>query len=98
MERRKFSRLPSEAQVNVKPVSSKSKNDAYGKNISGGGILLSSKTAYETGTLLDIEIVTPTHRAFTHVFKPFQARVRVIRSSGEKPPFDIAAEFVQISK
>ena len=83
VEKREFKRLPAEVQVN---------------NISGGGILLSSNTRYQTGQVLDVEIITATHRAFTRAFKPMLARVRVVRVEGEEPPFDIAAEFLEVER
>jgi hypothetical protein len=98
VERREFKRLPAEVQVNIRSVEEEGLRQGTGKNISGGGILLSSDNRFETGQVLDIEVITPTHRAFTRVFKPMLARVRVVRVEGQKPPFDIAAEFLEVDR
>ena len=98
VERREFKRLPAEVQVNLRSVDKGELKQGTGKNISGGGILLASNTRFETGQVLDIEVITPTHRAFTRIFKPMQARVRVVRVEGQDPPFDIAAEFLQVER
>jgi hypothetical protein len=98
VERREFKRLPAEVQVNIRSVDRGDLKQGTGKNISGGGILLSSNTRYETGQVLDVEIITATHRAFTRVFKPMQARIRVVRVEGQEPPFDIAAEFLEVER
>lgn len=95
MERREFRRLPAEATVILRPISGGSIRQGKGKNISGGGILITSPLSYEPDQLLQIEVETTTHRAFTHVFPPMQACVRVLRVTGEKAPFEIAAEFVK---
>lgn len=98
VERREFKRLPAEVQVNIRGVDQGELKQGTGKNISGGGILLSSETRFETGQVLDLEIITATHRAFTRVFKPMLARVRVVRVEGENPPFDVAAEFLEVER
>ena len=100
MERREYGRLPAEAQVTIRSVPAGAHPDkqGMGKNISGGGILLSSQERFEPGTVLDIEVITPTHRSFTHVFKPLEARVRVVRVEGDQPPYDIAAEFIKVER
>lgn len=95
MERRQFRRLPAEAEVRV--LSDKS-GRARGKNISGNGILFESEVCYEPGTLLEIEVMTATHKAFSRVFPPMSARVRVVRASGKAPPFEIAAAFVEVAR
>jgi hypothetical protein len=98
VERREFKRLPAEVQVNIHSVGQGELKQGTGKNISGGGILLSANTRYQTGQVLDIEVITPTHRAFTRVFKPMLARVRVVRVEGQDPPFDVAAEFLEVER
>ena len=98
VERREFKRLPAEVQVNIRGVDKEDLKPGTGKNISGGGILLSSNTRYEAGQVLDVEIITATHRSFTRAFKPMLARVRVVRVEGEDPPFDIAAEFLEVER
>ena len=98
VERREFKRLPAEVQINIRTVDRGELRQGSGKNISGGGILLSSNTRYETGQVLDVEIITATHRAFSRAFKPMLARVRVVRVEGQDPPFDIAAEFLEVEK
>jgi hypothetical protein len=95
MERRNFKRLPAEAEVTVRPISGGTVRQAVSKNISGGGILFTSQLRYEPGQILEIEVETTTHRTFTHVFQPLKARVQVVRISGEKAPFEIAAQFVK---
>jgi hypothetical protein len=98
VERREFKRLPAEVQVNIRGVDQGNLKQGTGKNISGGGILLSSDTRFEAGQVLDLEIITATHRAFTRAFKPMMARVRVVRVEGEDPPFDVAAEFLEVER
>jgi len=98
VERREFKRLPAEVQIDIRSVDRGELKQGTGKNISGGGILLSSNTRYETGQVLDVEVITATHRAFTRVFKPMLARVRVVRVEGQDPPFDIAAEFIEVER
>jgi len=100
VERREYGRLPAEAQVTIRSVPEGAHPDKHGtgKNISGGGILLSSAEKFKPGTVLDIEVITPTHQSFTNVFKPLQARVRVVRVDGDDPPFDVAAEFIKVER
>jgi hypothetical protein len=102
MERRHFKRLPAESQVTIRAVpakgAGKGSGKGTGKNISGSGILISSDTSYEPGRELEIEVLTATHRSFSHVFAPLQARVRVVRVVGERPPYDIAAEFISVKR
>ena len=100
MEKREFKRLPAETEVNIREVSIQAQtlSQATCKNISGGGILLSSSQRYEPGVILDIEVMTPTHRSFRRIFRPLLARIRVVRTEGEAPPFDIAAEFITVEK
>jgi len=95
-ERREFTRLPVDTEVKVHSVSKENPNQGKSKNIGGGGILISLDTAYEPGTILDIEVFTGVHKSFVHVFKPLRARIRVLRTDGSKPPYDIAGEFVTI--
>jgi hypothetical protein len=95
MERRSFKRLPAEAEVAIRPIAGGSMRQATSKNISGGGILFTAAVRYEPGQFLEIEVETSTHRAFTHVFPPLKARVQVVRVTGDKAPFEIAARFVK---
>ena len=98
MERREYTRLPAEAEVHIRSVPRGTAPDRAGqsKNISGNGILLSSRDHFEPGAELEIEVVTPTHRSFVNVFKPLRALVRVVRVEGDQPPYDIAAEFLKV--
>lgn len=98
VERREFKRLPAEVQINIRSVDKGELKQGTGKNISGGGILLSSNTRYNTGQVLDVEIITATHRTFSRAFKPMLARVRVVRVEGQDPPFEIAAEFLEVER
>jgi hypothetical protein len=95
-ERREFTRVPAETHVRIHSVPEGEFKEGTGKNIGGGGILFSSETRYDPGTLLDIEVLTAAHQAFAHVFEPLRARIRVIRVEKDTPPYDIAAEFVQM--
>jgi hypothetical protein len=95
-ERREFTRVPAETHVKIQSVPQGKLREGTGKNIGGGGILFSSETRYEPGTLLDIEVLTAAHQAFAHVFEPLRARIRVVRVENESSPYDIAAEFVQM--
>jgi hypothetical protein len=96
MERRRFQRLPAEAEVVVR--AQEGPRRATGRNISGNGILFSSPTRFEEGKVLDIEVITATHRAFTRVFRPLLARVRVVRVRGDQAPFEVAAEFLSVER
>jgi hypothetical protein len=95
-ERREFTRVPAETHVKISSVPEGEMQEGTGKNIGGGGILFSSETSYEPGTLLDIEVLTAAHQAFAHAFDPLRARIRVIRVEPGQPPYDVAAEFVQM--
>lgn len=95
MERRKFRRLPAEAEVRVL---SRDGTRARGKNLSGSGILFESEEFFEPGQVLEIEVMTATHRAFSRVFPPLRARVRVVRANGARPPFEIAAAFLEVAR
>jgi len=95
-ERREFTRVPAETYVKIHSVPEGEMKEGTGKNIGGGGILFASETAYQPGTLLDIEVLTAAHQAFAHVFEPLRARIRVIRVEKDHPPYDVAAEFVQV--
>jgi hypothetical protein len=95
-ERREFTRVPAETHVNIHSVPEGEQQEGTGKNIGGGGILFSSQSRYEPGTLLDIEVLTAAHQAFAHVFEPLRARIRVVRVEKDAAPYDIAAEFVQM--
>ncbi len=95
-ERREFTRVPAETHVKIQSVPQGELREGTGKNIGGGGILFSSETRYEPGTLLDIEVLTAAHQAFAHVFEPLRARIRVVRVENDSSPYDIAAEFVQM--
>ncbi len=94
-ERRNFTRIPTETQVNICPVPEGEKKQGLSKNLSGCGILFSSETRYEIGTLLDVEVISPSHRNSAIVFEPLLARIRGVRVEEEKPPYDIAGEFVK---
>jgi hypothetical protein len=98
MERRAFRRLPAEAEVTIQVAPARGSSRAAGKNISGNGILFEAQVRYEPGQTLDIEVLTPTHRAFTHVFRPLRARVRVVRATGERAPYRIAAVFLKVER
>lgn len=98
VERRIFRRLPAETVVNIRRVPAGEQKTGTGKNISGGGILLSVDEHFEPGTLLDIEVLTRTHQKFSRAFKPMTARVRVVRVEGDQPPYDVAAEFIEVER
>ena len=98
VERRDFKRLPAETEINIRQVDKEGLKIGSGKDISGGGIMLESQHSFEPGTLLDIEVFTRTHKSFQRVFKPLAARVRVVRVDGDKPPYSIAAEFVEVER
>ncbi len=95
MERRRFRRLPAEAEVRVL---SENSGRARGKNLSGNGILFESEVSYEPGVVLEIEVLTATHKAFSRVFPALCAKVRVVRATGKAPPFEIAAAFVEVKR
>ena len=95
-EKREFTRVPAETHIKIRSVPEGELKEGMGKNIGGGGILFSSETSYEPGTLLDIEVLTAAHQAFVQVFEPLRARIRVIRVENDQPPYDVAAEFVQM--
>ncbi len=98
VERRDFKRLPANTEVNIREVPTGGMRQGSGKNISGGGILLTASHRFEPGTELDIEVSTRTHQRFNRIFQPLCARVKVIRVEGDAPPYDIAAEFIEIQK
>jgi len=93
-ERRKFRRIPADFQVNFKAIEA-AHPPARTRDISDGGILLSSPERLEMGTVLEVELRTEAHTMFPSAFKPMTARVRVVRVEGDQPPFEIGAEFVK---
>ncbi len=97
-DRRAFRRLPADTEVRVRTASGGPQDEGRSKNLSGGGILVTSRRRFEPGTLLEIEVITKTHRRFAKVFPPLVARVRVVRVEGDGPPYDIAAEFVDVKR
>lgn len=97
-ERRAFKRLPADTEVIIRPLTGSARDTARSKNLSGGGILLSSDRAYQPGTLLEVEVLTKTHRRFARQFAPLTAKVRVVRVEGKAPPYDVAAEFVDVER
>lgn len=94
-ERRKFRRIPAEFEVNFQAVKGAAPPPARTRDISDGGILLSAPERIPEGTVLEVELRTEAHSMFPSVFKPMKARVRVVRVSGDEPPFEIGAEFVE---
>ncbi len=98
VEKRDFKRLPAETEINIRQVDKEGLKIGTAKDISGGGIMLESQHPFEPGTLLDIEVFTRTHKSFQRVFKPLSARVKVVRVEGDKPPYSIAADFVEVER
>jgi len=98
VERREFKRLPAETEVQIRVVPEGGLKHGTGKNISGGGILLTSPQRFDPGTILDIEVLTRTHQKFSRVFRPLVARVSVVRVEGDEAPYEIAAEFIDVEK
>ena len=99
MERRQFKRLPAEAEVQIQTVDAKEQEQeqAMSSDLSGGGILLTTQQAYAPGSLLDLQVRSAIHQNFSHAFKPLHARVRVLRCDGDEPPYQIAAEFIEVN-
>ena len=64
------------------------------KNISGSGILIEAPARFEPHTLLQIEIAAAESDPNQ---KPVIARIRVLRIDGEKPPYNLAAEFLKLN-
>jgi hypothetical protein len=98
LEKRDFKRLPAQTEVKIKTIPDGQSKQGQGKDISGGGILLSSDELFEIGTLLELEIMTTTHKTFSRAIPPMRAKVRVVRVEGTKPPYDIAAKFVEVDR
>ncbi len=92
-ERRSFKRLPAEVEVKIRPVDGGRSTTAHGKNLSGGGIQLMTNEAISKDTILEIEIV---HPAPMDGIEPLRAMVKVVRVEGELPPYEVAAEFIEV--
>lgn len=92
-ERRAFKRLPAEAEVTVRPLDDGESAQGHGKDLSGGGILFMTAQRLAVDSLAEIEVRHPGRLAS---MPPLRALIRVVRVSGELPPFEIAGEFVDI--
>lgn len=92
-ERREFLRVPVNAEVRFRRLPDGDEERGYVRNISGSGILFSSEDSVEPGTLLSLEVESPRPAGNP---EPLRATVRVVRSTGDAAPFDLAAEFVQL--
>ena len=95
-ERRELLRIPVNTEVRFRKLPDGEENRGYVKNISGSGILFSSESVFEPGTLLSLEVVTPPPKLGAGNQEPLRATVRVVRVTGDEAPFDLAAEFVQM--
>jgi c-di-GMP-binding flagellar brake protein YcgR len=93
-ERREFLRVPINAEVRFHNLQDGGEQRGFVKNISGSGILFSSEEIFEPGTLLNLEVAAPDLQ--TGEPQPLRATVRVVRVTGKEPPYELAAEFVQL--
>jgi hypothetical protein len=96
IERRALLRVPINAEVIFRKIPGGEDKRGYVKNISGSGILFSSDNIFEPGTLLSLEVATSGPRLSSGNKDPLKATVRVVRVKGSEPPFELAAEFVQL--
>lgn len=92
-ERRSFKRLPAEVEIKIRPVDGGKSTTAHGKNLSGGGIQLMTNELLTIDSIVEIEI---THPAPMPGIEPLRAMVKVVRVEGELPPYEVAAEFIEV--
>lgn len=95
-ERRRFERIPSSAEISIQQVSAGDLRRGRGRNISGSGILFTSRTWLEEGALLRIEVRPPATRDPAAGIEPMRALVRVVRVEGAQAPWEVAAEFITL--
>jgi hypothetical protein len=95
-ERREFLRVPVNTEVRFHKLPDGEEWRGYVRNISGSGILFSSDNNVEPGTLLRLEVESPRPGGDAGNPQPLRATVRVVRTTGDESPFDLAAEFVQL--
>jgi len=95
-ERRRFERIPSSAEISIRQVSAGEIRRGRGRNISGSGILFTSRTWLEEGALLRIEVRPPAARDPATGVEPMRAVVRVVRVEGTQAPYEVAAEFISL--
>lgn len=96
-ERREFLRVPVNAEVRFHRLPDGDEERGFVKNISGSGILFSSEYFFEPGTLMNLEVAAPDPNQDAGEPEPLRATVRVVRVIGSDSPYDLAAEFVQIT-
>lgn len=96
IERRKFIRIPLDAEVLLRFGDDTAAVRGTVRNISGTGILISAEDCFDPDAVLNIEVV---HRenAPSGNNKPLTAEIRIIRCDGEQAPFDLAAEFLSLN-
>lgn len=92
-ERRAFKRLPAEVEVRIRQVDGDFTTTAHGKDLSGGGIQLMTNEVISKGTILEIEVL---HPAPMKEVEPLRAMVKVVRVEGDLPPYEVAAEFIEV--
>ena len=96
-ERREFLRVPVNAEVRFHSLPDGEEKRGFVRNISGSGILFSSDDIFEPGTLLSLEVAAPDPKQDAGEPEPLRATVRVVRVIGSEPPYDLAAEFAQLT-
>ena len=87
-DRRKYIRIPYEAVIRYKACPNKEQkkksfSDACSKNISGGGIMMTTKEHFPTGTILEVELDIPSLDGYSTV-KILGQIVRTIESEKGK--------------
>ena len=94
-DKREYFRLPEESKVSFKPLEfplgERPARESTVKDLSGGGILLESKTLYELGTILQLQI---------NLEGWYRHRSSFFKSTAEKAtePLSVIGEVVRIEK
>ena len=96
-ERREFLSVPLNAEVRFHSLPDGEENRGFVRNFSGSGILFSSDNIFEPGTLLSLEVAAPDPKHDVGEPEPLRATVRLVRVIGSEAPYDLAAEFVQLT-
>jgi hypothetical protein len=92
-DRRSFKRLPAETEIRLRLLDDSTTSKASGKNLSGGGLQFFSNEPLRIGALAEVEVLQP---GGSTRLPSLRAVIRIVRIEGTLPPYEVAAEFVEI--
>ena len=93
-ERRNRLRIPLEAEVRLRFSAGSPSYRGQVKNINVGGILIAAEKGFAPGSVLELEVVSPASRVGRG--KPLRATIRVLRTEGDGPPYEVAGEILEM--